>query len=134
DPGRHHRIAQVAFESLAHRMPEGGLLGIRKRPLRHNKAEQDLILVCCNPYRYCGVLHTGQFEHAVFDLIRFDTHAANLDLRVRAPENLDLSIGTNSAQIAGEVDEIFRVIPFGIWAEEADYLCPLAVPAMVASP
>ncbi len=45
----------------------------------------------------------GVFDEPGFDLTEFDAKAANLDLEVIAPEELDVAVGKPAAEVAGAV-------------------------------
>ena len=125
EAGWNHCRVKFRPQRLAQTVRLCALLLRRQRRFGHDKRQKDLVVVRIYPGGDRGVLDAPLSKKQVFDFGGLDAHTADLDLRIHAPEYLDLAVRTNTAKVACHVDQIVWILAQGVGAE--DGLCQIVI-------
>ncbi len=93
---RHHVFRQAGFDEVAHRF--------LVQPLHHNKGRQLGIVRAGILDQHHRVVDRRVVPEGAFDLAEFDAESAQLDLRIKTAEQLDLAIAEETRLIACAVE------------------------------
>src|SRR6185295_11818312 len=94
ESGRHHLLRKVTTH-VGQKLAYCGIHSLSRHPIRHQSVRAAAIL----PSQHDRVAHGGVLVEGGLDLAKLDAIAPHLDLKVQAPQELDLAVSRSPGKV-----------------------------------